>query len=703
MAGRKKDKASIDTDQGSSVNAPRPSVTIEIEEQSRGGPSNNHEDIQSPSTLIDVSTTQAPTVTQAHSNISEVSRANASINNPPIASISGNMHHTSANSTHIPYVTESTLMRLVQPIINEMRHLGSRFDRFEANANAQNITQANSSRFVKSNDLGEVSELASNSFGGQNNQPDHFQGPSQGNGYRPRFSTSTGHTSAQPPNLNHLKTSDFKVPVYIGSQDYKTPFDHIMELERFQRALGYDENAMLNFVLPVPITHEAYRWYREEYPFNTWEEFKTKLRAEFQAVGYKEDLRRELEDRTQGPDEPLTVYIRIIMDYYERLGENTPEATVVDRILRQMHPEYQQVFFGKQVRTLRELKLIAQTAPELIKSSRTYRPPPSKGTLEPSLSWKPSNMIASTKDNTGRMRVENPDAPKLQFSALDPFSYHHCENAQQVSFQTPSYSAHGFSPPIHSNLVASKSPPTILKRPNSPVNSSVSKEESERMRRWSEGNNGSTTSAKIKGPCNNCGGLDHFMRDFRAGITGAKSPTLANKSVNAIADISEIEFVGFTAQNISAPYIQVKILDRVYYALLDTGSPCSFIGDEILKDIEGLEEKAVACVRKFRFLKGEHTCLKVISLEVDYLMGKIPLDLYFVPDRGKTIILGRDFLYATDINIYVGLNGWTHEDENGVFANFEDFDLQLSYNDCNQLENKEEVETFEIVCKCIFA
>jgi len=352
-------------------------------------------------------------------------------------------------------------------------------------------------------------------------------------------------------------------------------------------------------------------------------------------------------------------------------------------------------------------------------------------------------MISSTKDDTSRVRLENPNVPKLHYSALDPFSYHHCENAKQVSFQTPSNSAHGFSPPINSNLGASKSPPTILKRPNSPVNSSVSKEESERMRRWSEGNNGSTSSAKIKGPCNNCGGLDHFMRDCQAGIKGVKSPTLANKSVNAIADISEIDFVGFTAQNISAPYIQVKILDKVYNALLDTGSPCSFIGDEILKDIEGLDEKAVACVRKFRFLKGEYTCLEVIPLEVDYLMEKIPLDLYFVPDRGKTIILGRDFLYATDINIYVGLNGWTHKDdsklhhfmdreivlkelekspdldsseeiesdflgihlfdEDGVFANFEDFDLQLSYNDCNQLENKKEVETFEIVCKCIFA
>jgi len=426
-----------------------------------------------------------------------------------------------------------------------------------------------------------------------------------------------------------------------------------MELERFQRALGYDENAMLNYVLPVSLTHEAYRWYREEYPFNTWEDFKTKLRAEFQAVGYKEDLRREIEDRTQGPDEPLTVYIRIIMDYYERLGDNTPEATVVDRILRQMHPEYQQVFFSKQVRTLRELKLIAQTAQELIKSSRTYRLPPSKGTLEPSLSWKPSsNLIASTKDNTSRMRLENPNVPKLQFSALDPFSYHHCENARQVSFQTPSNSVHGLTPP------------TTLKRPNSPVNSSVSKEESERMRRWSGGSNGSTGSAKIRGSCYNCGGLDHFMTDCREGIDRLRlSPTIGNKSVNAVADILEDEFVGFTNQNATAPYIQVRILDKVYNALLDTGSPCSFIGDNILQDIEGLDAKAVACVRKFRFLKGEYTCLKVISLEIDYLMGEVPLDLYLVPGRGKALILGRDFLYATDINIHVGLNGWTHKDE----------------------------------------
>jgi len=55
---------------------------------------------------------------------------------------------------------------------------------------------------------------------------------------------------------------------------------------------------MLNYVLPVSLTHKTYRWYREKYPFNTWEEFKTKLRAEFQAVGYKEDLRRDIEAKS---------------------------------------------------------------------------------------------------------------------------------------------------------------------------------------------------------------------------------------------------------------------------------------------------------------------------------------------------------------------------------------------------------------------
>ena len=52
------------------------------------------------------------------------------------------------------------------------------------------------------------------------------------------------------------------MPVYTGPLDDNTPFDYIMELERYQRALalGYEESAMLNFVLPVSLTTEAYRW-----------------------------------------------------------------------------------------------------------------------------------------------------------------------------------------------------------------------------------------------------------------------------------------------------------------------------------------------------------------------------------------------------------------------------------------------------------
>ena len=143
----------------------------------------------------------------------------------------------------------------------------------------------------------------------------------------------------------------------------------------------------------------------------------------------------------------------------------------------------------------------------------------------------------------------------------------------------------------------------------------------------------------------------------------------------------------------------------------------------------------MAWVRKFRFLKGEYTCLEFISLEIDYLMGKVPLDLYLVPGRDKTFILGRDFLYATDINIHVGLNSWIHKDENklhhfldketvlkemiekspdvdsseeiksdflgihlfddnGVLATFEHFDPQISYYGDYQPEVKKGVETF---------
>jgi hypothetical protein len=53
-------------------------------------------------------------------------------------------------------------------------------------------------------------------------------------------------------------------------------------------------------------------------------------------------MKRELEDRTQGSREPLTHFIRVINEYYERFCPKVSEVDRVNRMIKNMHPEYRQ-------------------------------------------------------------------------------------------------------------------------------------------------------------------------------------------------------------------------------------------------------------------------------------------------------------------------------------------------------------------------
>jgi hypothetical protein len=70
-----------------------------------------------------------------------------------------------------------------------------------------------------------------------------------------------------------------------------------------------------------------------------------------------------------------------------------------------------------------------------------YKPPATSGQLEPSLAWKP---VLETKNNSNRddttstlaLELSKRD-PKLHFSSIDPFAYHHLVAGEKkvVSFE----------------------------------------------------------------------------------------------------------------------------------------------------------------------------------------------------------------------------------------------------------------------------
>ena len=262
------------------------------------------------------------------------------------------------------------------------------------------------------------------------------------------------------PNIN-LKSSDLPIPKYSGPNDHKTPFEFVLELEKYRAIKGLTEQQMLDHILPLALTQDAYNWHRYERPFVSWEDFTRRFRNDFQAVGYLDSIRKEMETRTQAPDEPLSAFIRVIRGYYERLGEPFHEREIVARVLRQMHPVYRQSLSTRDIRTLRDLKIAAQDAQELLKSFITYKPPPTTGALEPSLSWKQSSTFSSA------------ESCKLHLASVDPFEYFHSQGNKnrQVSFADPPVaSTTSASRPSYSPTVPSpRASPTNMRRSPTPI------------------------------------------------------------------------------------------------------------------------------------------------------------------------------------------------------------------------------------------
>lgn len=225
--------------------------------------------------------------------------------------------------------------------------------------------------------------------------------------------------------LPHFKGKDLSIPKYAGSHESKTPFDFLSELEKYRLAAGLTELQMFVSIIPVALSGQAYEWFQFiKDSITSWNQFCQLLRKEFQPPGYDEELRRELEERTQGPHETLSHYIRIINGFYERIDPRTPESIRISRILRQMHPSYRQKILrtGVEFVSMRQLADEALKVQEDIWYEKEYREPKQFSVVEPSLAYKVPD---SQKQKFGQFSSNSGSGSDLHRSSFDPFRHFH--------------------------------------------------------------------------------------------------------------------------------------------------------------------------------------------------------------------------------------------------------------------------------------
>ncbi|KAG0442974.1 hypothetical protein HPB47_015423, partial [Ixodes persulcatus] len=96
------------------------------------------------------------------------------------------------------------------------------------------------------------------------------------------------------------------IPTYRGYGDRVSATDFLENLKKYQQAMGMSDHEILERILPISLVDQAARWLRlTGSQLSSIEQFRKAFRQEFLPADYERRMRRELEQRTQHPDESL--------------------------------------------------------------------------------------------------------------------------------------------------------------------------------------------------------------------------------------------------------------------------------------------------------------------------------------------------------------------------------------------------------------
>ncbi|XP_049273339.1 uncharacterized protein LOC119398669 [Rhipicephalus sanguineus] len=239
--------------------------------------------------------------------------------------------------------------------------------------------------------------------------------------------TGAVQTLSAVPKRTH-PTVMLAVPTYSGYGDLQSARDYLDSLTRYQRATGLDDQEVLGRVVPAALTDTAARWYRlSGHRAATLDEFRAAFLREFLPADYESRMRRELELRTQAPDESLQEYVRAMEDLFSIAEPRASNEERVERVIRQAHPTFSAYLRGSRFRDLEELAAEAKRIQGDILAARAYRPPPPASVaLEPRCAWGgavPSPQRQQPAGAAFAAPARSGHSWELSDRALDPYAY----------------------------------------------------------------------------------------------------------------------------------------------------------------------------------------------------------------------------------------------------------------------------------------
>ena len=178
--------------------------------------------------------------------------------------------------------------------------------------------------------------------------------------------------------------------VLFSGQPKEDVEEFLEKLQDFQDSQGITDNEILRFV-PVILTGSARYWARPL--FRSWSsvnDMAAALRLQYGIPDFQNRLKDEIHARTQGPEEPIASYLSSMRHLMDKCLPRWSLQTQLDKIYRNLHPDFSDVVSRGQFRSFEELQSLCYAEEIKRERRRAYRPPPpSERTLFPELAYKP--------------------------------------------------------------------------------------------------------------------------------------------------------------------------------------------------------------------------------------------------------------------------------------------------------------------------
>lgn len=263
---------------------------------------------------------------------------------------------------------------------------------------------------------------------------------------------STPQTSSAPHTFDTSSSScpksvsPYKWNLHFTGENKKESVHSFLEkVEMLSAARGVSKAELFTSAYDL-FKGSALTWYHSiKFSLNSWDDLVQRLKKDFLPYFYDDDLQREIDSRTQGVNEKVTLYIACMIGLFNRLSKKPDEEVIVNKIRRNLSPYFVSQLALHQINSVDQLSQLCRQLEESRMWTERYRPPPSNTSqlLEPDLNYslslpgrnsRTSFTSSFVSESSFRRNVSTVNASSMRCWNCDSFghSFSNCRKPKSI-------------------------------------------------------------------------------------------------------------------------------------------------------------------------------------------------------------------------------------------------------------------------------